>query len=168
MKTPKELKALEEFNDRVLRHESYQSLPWQELAEANFYPREFFTPQFNLVDALEKVDDEEEIEDDTLSPADSDPQSPSRTVGHVRSVVRLGDKLKNLGPRSTFTFTCPTSVQCNDGGCCPLGDYCAIRNGAVGCCPIGSLCDAVPILGCSVSCYGICCHVVSGLVGEPS
>jgi len=56
----------------------------------------------------------------------------------------------NLNPRSSFTFTCPTSVQCNDGGCCALGDYCAIKDGSLGCCPIGSLCDASPIPGCSV------------------
>ena len=56
----------------------------------------------------------------------------------------------SLNPRSTFTFTCPTSVQCNDGGCCAIGDYCAIKDGSLGCCPVGSLCDASPIPGCSV------------------
>lgn len=59
-------------------------------------------------------------------------------------------KTKVLKARTTFTFSCPTSVQCDDGGCCPLGDYCAIRNGQLGCCPIGSLCDASPIPGCTV------------------
>jgi hypothetical protein len=138
-------------------------------SRSSIFPREFFTPQFKIVNEPQKVDkEEEEIDDDTPSPADSDTQSPSRTVGHVRSIAKLGGKLKNLAPRSTFTFKCPTSVQCNDGGYCPVGDYCAIRNGAVGCCPIGSLCDAVPIPGCSISYYGICCDYVQGLIGEPS
>lgn len=84
----------------------------------------------------------------------------------------------NLNPRSSFTFICPTSVQCNDGGCCAIGDYCAIRDGTLGCCPIGSLCDASPIPGCSVysqslssvltvsSCYGICCDIIQDIIGE--
>ena len=33
-------------------------------------------------------------------------------------------------------FSCPTDVQCIDGGCCKLGDYCAVKNGALGCCPV--------------------------------
>lgn len=87
-------------------------------------------------------------------------------------------KSKGLKPRSSYTFICPTSVQCNDGGCCPIGDYSAIRDGSLGCCPIGSLCDASPIPGCSVysperfefvdgrSCYGICCDIIQDLIGE--
>ncbi|KAK2684722.1 hypothetical protein QWA68_016418 [Fusarium oxysporum] len=31
----------------------------------------------------------------------------------------------------------------------------------------GSLCDKIPIPGCSVSCYGICCDVVQDIIGEP-
>ena len=71
-------------------------------------------------------------------------------VGHYPPTKTT--KEGNLNPRSSFTFICPTSVQCNDGGCCAIGDYCAIRDGALGCCPIGSLCDASPIPGCSVYC----------------
>jgi hypothetical protein len=55
-----------------------------------------------------------------------------------------------IDARQSFTFNYPTSVQCADGGCCPIGDYCAIRSGQLGCYPIGSLCDASPIPGCSV------------------
>jgi hypothetical protein len=76
------------------------------------------------------------------------PLFPSTEIGHFPPTkTKLG---RNLNPRTSFTFTCPTSVQCNDGGCCMIGDYCAIRDGALGCCPIGSLCDASPIPGCSV------------------
>ncbi|RYC79159.1 hypothetical protein BFJ63_vAg17964 [Fusarium oxysporum f. sp. narcissi] len=58
--------------------------------------------------------------------------------------------------------------QCIDGGCCPLGHYCGIKNGQFGCCSLaGPPCDTDPIPGCSVSCYGICCDLVQDIIGEP-
>jgi len=76
------------------------------------------------------------------------PLFPSTETGHFPPTKTKPGR--NLNPRASFTFVCPTSVQCNDGGCCMIGDYCAIRDEALGCCPIGSLCDASPIPGCSV------------------
>ncbi|KAK2684444.1 hypothetical protein QWA68_016712 [Fusarium oxysporum] len=78
------------------------------------------------------------------------------------------------GPTSIQVCIFDTSLlllakyQCIDGGCCPLGHYCGIKNGQFGCCSLaGPPCDTDPIPGCSVSCYGICCDLVQDIIGEP-
>jgi hypothetical protein len=46
------------------------------------------------------------------------------------------------GPTSIQVCVFNTSLllhakyQCFDGGCCPLGKYCGIKNGQFGCCPL--------------------------------
>ncbi|KAK0829358.1 hypothetical protein LTR54_000022 [Friedmanniomyces endolithicus] len=152
-----------------LVNEAYHNLPWEELSEFDFYPRAYPVqqPYHEIV--------EQDIEDDI-----SDPQAelgtktvveadhielPSKTINASPSILPSKAD-RSIFPRSSFTFSCPTSVQCADGGCCMIGDYCAIRNGQLGCCPLGSLCDVSPIPGCNLSCYGICCDLVQGLVGS--
>lgn len=143
---------------RATMAKAYHELPWEQLSEFNFYPRQLSPYVFNDEDA------ENEWTSQPTSTADTDHQhTPSRTIEHFTAPHNVANK--KIAPRSTFTFVCPTSVQCNDGGCCPLGDYCATRNGQLGCCPIGSECDAMPIPGCSVSCFGICCDTVQGIIG---
>ncbi|MCJ1251993.1 hypothetical protein MMC30_009231 [Trapelia coarctata] len=48
-----------------------------------------------------------------------------------------------LLPRKTFSFLCPTSIECPDAGCCPVGTWCTIVEGQFGCCdlPIDVCCD---------------------------
>lgn len=154
-------KELREFTDQVLRDQAYQGMDWVELSKYDFFPRELYKVQAPVEDDIEDLNalesDEASDEFVTATPTEGDHKSPSRTIPNIGH---------NLAPRDTFTYSCPTSVQCDNGGCCPLGDYCAIRNGELGCCPIGSECDASPIPGCDVSCYGICCDVVMGLIGE--
>lgn len=151
-KVPAVPSVLREFNDRILRAEAYHNLPWSDLANFNFFPREFFAQPPSL-----ETPDLEDYDGTSPGGEEEDDLSPTRTSTASKAVFA----------RSTFTFICPTSVQCNDGGCCPLGDYCALRNGQEGCCPLGSLCDASPIPGCSVSCYGTCCDTVPNIIGEP-
>jgi len=143
--SPEIPRDLQEYNHFALRIAEYHALPWQDWAKDHFYPREAYERQMGFSD--NDADDEDDME-------------PTRTLPE--------DKVKHLLPRSTYTFSCPTSVQCINGGCCPVGDYCAIRNGQYGCCPIGSECDNMPIPGCATSCFGICCDLVNGLIGQPS
>jgi hypothetical protein len=45
-------------------------------------------------------------------------------------------KTEKLQIRKAFTFLCPTSIECPDQGCCPIGTYCTVVNGIVGCCDL--------------------------------
>ncbi|KAK0282277.1 hypothetical protein LTR35_000684 [Friedmanniomyces endolithicus] len=154
---------------RSLVDEAYHNLPWEELSEFDFYPRAYPVqqPYHEIV--------EPDIEDDisvpqaelgTKTEVEADHmEPPSKTINASPSILPSKAD-RSIFPRSSFTFICPTSVQCDSGGCCAIGDYCAIRNGQLGCCPLGSLCDVSPIPGCNISCYGVCCDIVQGLVGS--
>ena len=120
--------SLQRYKDSIIRSEAYQSLPWVELAaNYSFFPRDFPRPMpFEVHEEYYKA-------------------TPTKTAGwwpwnmeptRTRSEPQQRGNNKALLPRSTYTFSCPTSVQCNDGGCCNLGDYCAIKEGQLGCCPM--------------------------------
>lgn len=112
-------RELRQFNKKVLLRDSYQSLPWEDLALADFYPRQLYK-----ILPLEQAALSDEAEGDL-----DDDETP--TPGKVEDWTLT--KTRN-GRGSEFTFSCPTSVQCNDGGYCLIGDYCAIRDGTLGCC----------------------------------
>ena len=118
-------RELRQFNKKVLLRDSYQSLPWEDLALADFYPRQLYNT-LPLEQAALSDEAEGDLDDDeTPTPAKVEDWTPTKTRnGRGRIVL----------PRSEFTFSCPTSVQCNDGGYCQIGDYCAIRDGTLGCC----------------------------------
>ncbi|KAH6871627.1 hypothetical protein B0T10DRAFT_260255 [Thelonectria olida] len=143
-------------NDQRFNQEAYHGLPWEEYSKQSFFPREQ-QHRFRLADS-----DRQNAFLPTLA---SDDRAPTKTV--PISLMRRAFE-NGCGPKNCFTFLCPTSVQCLDGGCCPLGDYCAIKGGILGCCSLTAPpCDTDPIPGCSVSCYGICCDLVQGIIGEP-
>ena len=115
---------------------------------AGFYSRQglgFAQSQYPLDDEYDeegrRIDDEqgeEEEEDEPIA-------VPSRTVAGGTAAVSATKTYKysgralrrgNIAVRDEFTYSCPTDVQCNNGGCCSLGDYCAIRDGQLGCCPV--------------------------------
>ena len=79
----------------------------------NFRPRmQMTTPFYDR----ESVDEENGAMDGDLA--------PSKTVPGT------------LMPRKTFSFLCPTSIECPDAGCCAIGSRCAIIEGQVGCCDL--------------------------------
>ena len=43
---------------------------------------------------------------------------------------------EKLEPRATFSYICPTSIQCSDAGCCPIGTWCTIVDGLAGYCDL--------------------------------
>lgn len=43
---------------------------------------------------------------------------------------------ERLHPRSTFSYNCPTSIECPDSGCCPVGSWCTVIEGHIGCCDL--------------------------------
>jgi len=148
-------------NDQRFNQEAYHGLPWEEYSKQGFFPRE---PQrrLRLADSDRQNAFPPTLTSGDLAPTKTDPMSLM-----PRAFDGSGCSLD--GTPNCFTFICPTSVQCNDGGCCPLGEYCAIKHGTFGCCPLtGPQCDTEPIPGCSVSCYGICCDVIQGIIGEPT
>ena len=107
---PAESGILKRHNKELLRHKALL-----EFADYHFSNREdTFIPFPN-----------DEDDDDSVDEEFNKPPTPASGV-----------HLNHLPARSTFTFSCPTSVQCVNGGCCPLGDYCALVNGMEGCCPL--------------------------------
>jgi len=172
--TPKVSLSAEEFNHLL----AYQGTNF-----GGFYPRQGLRQYVDELDEdydgdLEDDDEDEDDEDEALGTPSTTPatrEKPTRTRGYAKAV---GNKPyskpfphrklfgRQAPPTDEFTYSCPTDVQCDNGGCCPLGDYCAIKNGQLGCCPIGSLCDASPIPGCGTSCYGICCDAIQTLIGQ--
>ena len=135
---PKQPKALAHLDERTPWEKDYEALPWDHLAENEFFPRHSFLTS----------DSQEAIAKDS---------KPTPTGTYPTNTLPN----RSLLVRDQFTFTCPTSVHCVDGGCCEFGDYCAIRDGILGCCPIGSECDAGPIPGCQTSCFGSCCDDIT-------
>jgi len=81
--------------------------------------------------ALDDEPDDDELDDEL---DDDKIPTPAKFKDYVPTKTRSG-RGRIVLPRTEFTFSCPTSVQCNDGGCCQIGDYCAIRDGNLGCCP---------------------------------
>jgi hypothetical protein len=170
----------------LLSHEEFNHLKAYQISNfEGFYPRlgiqQYLEEdgQFQDEDYEEDGqfhDEDYEEEEESSDPTPSIQGKATKTRGYGTAIFKKrydNSRYKNYflhkrqpPPTDEFTYSCPTDVQCNNGGCCSLGDYCAIQNGQLGCCPVGSLCDASPIPGCSVSCYGICCDAVHTLIGE--
>lgn len=98
--------------------------------------------------------------DEITDEMDTNHEEESFTSGRIPSKT-IPQKLL---PRSTFTFSCPTSIQCSDAGCCPIGTWCSVVDGQVGCCdlPIGKACLAFPSRNCQIQCGDICCDDFDG------
>ena len=132
----------------VLSNDEFQDLL------ANIRPNfEGFHPRQGLQQYLE-VFEEDEAENDDLEDIEQPPTAtlaiyndPTRTRGYGHP-IKLNKRYfedfpdsKHYAryaqppPTDEFTYSCPTDVQCVNGGCCPLGDFCAILNGQLGCCP---------------------------------
>jgi hypothetical protein len=71
---------------------------------------------------------------------------------------------EKLSPRSTFSFNCPTSIECPDAGCCFVESYCAVIEGQIVCCdlPLGKECLAFPNPACAMPCSDSCCDSWNG------
>ena len=68
---------------------------------------------------------------------DLDPFPTILSIANTEAATKTYKYGRMLAVRSEFMFSCTTVVQCIvDGGCCKLGDYCTIKNGALGCCPV--------------------------------
>jgi hypothetical protein len=139
--------------ETYLNDSYYKDFP---LNTVNFRPR----MQKNLRDfeELDAIIDEMDVNYDEEGA--SGPKDESFTAGLKPSKTNP----QKLVPRSTFTFSCPTAIQCSDAGCCPIGSWCAIIEGQIGCCdlPIGKSCLAFPNANCNLPCGDICCDSWNG------
>jgi hypothetical protein len=148
--------------NRRFEQEAHRGPPWEDYNKQGFISR---APQSRL--GLAESDRQNALPP-TRTPHDL---APTRTYASLTR--RAPQTSADLGTftcipgKDCYTFSCPTSVQCADGGCCPIGDYCGIKEGMLGCCTFDVPCDTAPIPGCSVSCYGICCDLVQDIIGEP-
>ncbi|MCJ1405144.1 hypothetical protein MMC11_008370 [Xylographa trunciseda] len=141
-KAPKELLSAEDF-DHLL---AYQGTNF-----GGFYPRQGLQQYVDELD--EDCDDDSDADEDCdggyaaeeiLSTTPATREKPTRTRGYAKAVLnkRYGRSFphrkyfaRQAPPTDEFTYSCPTDVQCDNGGCCSLGDFCAIDNGQLGCCP---------------------------------
>ncbi|MCJ1321486.1 hypothetical protein MMC15_006831, partial [Xylographa vitiligo] len=149
-------KAPAETPNNILNTEEFDHLlAYQGTNFGGFYPRQGLG---QYVDELGDDEDNDNLDDDSddrdhssdhgavetplSTPAAR--EMPTRTRGYAKAILnkryRKSFLHRNYVPRQApptdeFTYSCPTDVQCSNGGCCSLGDYCAIENGMLGCCP---------------------------------
>ena len=112
-----------------------------------FYPRQGLQQYLDVYEDDEDEDDEEEDVEQPPTSTLAIYNTPTRTRGYYKA-IKLNKRYfedfpdsKHYAryaqppPTDEFTYSCPTDVQCVNGGCCSLGDFCAIANGQLGCCP---------------------------------
>ncbi|MCJ1384963.1 hypothetical protein MMC17_008081 [Xylographa soralifera] len=146
-----------EVHKNLLNAEEFSHfLAYQGTNYGGFYPRQGLG---QYVDELGEEDDSDDFDGDfdpgrghsgdheaeeTPSSTPATREIPTRTRGYAKAILnkRYGKTFpprrhvpRQAPPTDEFTYSCPTDVQCSNGGCCSLGDYCAIDNGMLGCCP---------------------------------
>ena len=140
----------EEAHKLLLSAEEFNHLlAYQGANFGGFYPRQGLRQYVDELDEDYDADFDTDRDhgsgydvEETPSSTPATREMPTKTRGYAKAVLnkRYGKTFpyRNLFARQTdeFTFSCPTDVQCNNGGCCSLGDYCAIDNGQLGCCPV--------------------------------